>query len=41
MDLGTWSEESRDSYNLVDAISRCTVQVQDTFSFSDLPGIAA
>ncbi|CAO2043340.1 unnamed protein product [Urochloa humidicola] len=27
MDLGTWSEESRDSYNLVDAISRCTVQV--------------
>ncbi|PUZ48438.1 hypothetical protein GQ55_7G245300 [Panicum hallii var. hallii] len=27
LDLGTWSEESRDSYNLVDAISRCTVQV--------------
>ncbi|RLM74804.1 hypothetical protein C2845_PM15G17660 [Panicum miliaceum] len=26
MELGTWSEESRDSYNLVDAISRCTVQ---------------
>ncbi|CAN6320107.1 unnamed protein product [Urochloa humidicola] len=27
MDVGTWSEQSRDSYNLVDAVSRCTVQV--------------
>ncbi|GJN26740.1 hypothetical protein PR202_gb14698 [Eleusine coracana subsp. coracana] len=27
MDVGTWSEQSRDGYNLVDAVSRCTVQV--------------
>ncbi|CAL4922492.1 unnamed protein product [Urochloa decumbens] len=28
MDVGkTWNEQSRDSYNLVDAVSRCTVQV--------------
>ncbi|TVU14891.1 hypothetical protein EJB05_38388 [Eragrostis curvula] len=27
MDVGTWSELSRDGYNLVDAVSRCTVQV--------------
>ncbi|KAF8728583.1 hypothetical protein HU200_017848 [Digitaria exilis] len=27
MDVGTWSEQSRGSYNLVDAVSRCTVQV--------------
>ncbi|RCV44944.1 hypothetical protein SETIT_9G414800v2 [Setaria italica] len=27
MDVGTWTEQSRDSYNLVDAVSRCTVQV--------------
>ncbi|CAD6259993.1 unnamed protein product [Miscanthus lutarioriparius] len=27
MDVGTWSEKSRDGYNLVDAVSRCTVQV--------------
>ncbi|EEE61490.1 hypothetical protein OsJ_15776 [Oryza sativa Japonica Group] len=27
MDRGVWSEQSRKSYNLVDAVSRCTVQV--------------
>nr|CAB3496044.1 unnamed protein product [Digitaria exilis] len=27
MEIGTWSEQSRGSYNLVDAVSRCTVQV--------------
>ncbi|XP_040379338.1 L-ascorbate oxidase homolog [Oryza brachyantha] len=27
MDKGVWSEQSRKSYNLVDAVSRCTVQV--------------
>lgn len=27
MDVGTWSDKSRDGYNLVDAVSRCTVQV--------------
>jgi hypothetical protein len=27
MDVGTWSDQSRAGYNLVDAVSRCTVQV--------------
>ncbi|KAG2541025.1 hypothetical protein PVAP13_9NG596614 [Panicum virgatum] len=27
MHVGTWSEQSRDGYNLVDVVSRCTVQV--------------
>uniref|UniRef100_A0A0E0KTW2 Plastocyanin-like domain-containing protein n=1 Tax=Oryza punctata TaxID=4537 RepID=A0A0E0KTW2_ORYPU len=27
MDRGVWSEQSRKGYNLVDAVSRCTVQV--------------
>jgi hypothetical protein len=31
MDVGTWSEKSRDGYNLVDAVSRCTVQVRYSF----------
>ncbi|KAF7003026.1 hypothetical protein CFC21_018409 [Triticum aestivum] len=31
MDKGAWSEESRKGYNLVDAVTRCTVQVGFSF----------
>lgn len=33
MDRGVWSEQSRKSYNLVDAVSRCTVQVTHAATF--------